>query len=106
MEIGKVISLVLKSKGISQKQLAIKIGKTPTSISQIVSGTYNPSPETLKSIANVLGVPVALLHFLSLSEEDVPAEKRGVYKILYPTILSMVIEMFGEKNSYLFDLNN
>lgn len=105
MEIGKVISLVLKSKGITQKQLANKIGKTPTSVSQIVSGTYNPSPETLKSIANVLGVPVALLHFLSLNEDDVPAEKRGVYKILYPTIFKMVIEMFGEDYSELLDLS-
>ena len=96
MELGKIIKLLAKKRGMTQKALAEEVGKSTTSISQIVNGSFNPSPATLSRIAEVLEVPVPILHFLSLSEEDIPAEKKEAFKNLYPAIVESLASLFGK----------
>lgn len=95
MNIGDVIGLLIKKKGMTQKEVAEKIGKSPTSISQIVSGVYQPSSETLKRICDVLEVPPAILHFLTISENDIPDSKKDLYQMLAPSLKDFVFKVFG-----------
>lgn len=50
MAIANQISLLLKEKGITQKELSLRLGKTESELSRMLSGLHNL---TLKSITNV-----------------------------------------------------
>lgn len=58
---------ILSEKGIAGKELAEKIGVTPTSISNITQGNTFPKPETLIKIAEALDVDIRDL-FISTRE--------------------------------------
>ncbi len=57
-------------RGLTQEELAFKIGKTAESISNIERGIQLPSIETLADLVRELGIPLA--EFLS----DIPGQKR------------------------------
>ncbi len=98
MELGKIISLLIKKRGLTQVEVAKRIGKSTTALSQIIKGSYNPNPETLDKICDVLEVPKPILHFLTLSENDIPSDKLTQYRLLAPAIKDFLIKIFGEKN--------
>jgi ribosome-binding protein aMBF1 (putative translation factor) len=50
----EIIKLRL-AQGLSQKDLAIKIGTQQSAISRLESGEYNPSLELLNKVAHALG---------------------------------------------------
>lgn len=95
MTVGEVIKLLIKKKGITQVELAQKIGKSRTAVSQIINGVYNPNQETLESIARVIEIPIPIIYFLSMSEDDIPAEKKQLYKMLSPLIENFLFEIFS-----------
>lgn len=55
------IKEILKEKKMTAKELAATIGMTETGLSLIVKGNGNPPLNTLKKIADGLGVPVSAL---------------------------------------------
>lgn len=59
--IGERIKAVLDSKGMSQRELARRIGKHPSEISEIVRGERDPGMAMVEKIAAGLGVSVAEL---------------------------------------------
>ena len=78
MSIGEVLKILLKNKNITQTELAVKIGKSRTAVSQIVNGVYNPNQETLEKIANALEVPVPIIYFLTIDESDIPEDIKNL----------------------------
>lgn len=56
--LGSTIEKYRKIRGMTQKELADKVSISRSFISQIESGISNPSDDTLKKIANELGVAV------------------------------------------------
>lgn len=61
MKIGNNIKLYRKQKGLTQKQLAEKIGSTDSAITRYESNSREPSIETITKIAEALGVPISKL---------------------------------------------
>lgn len=61
------IKEVLKAKGITAKELAVKIGISEGALSLAING--NPTVETLDKIASALGVEVPELFVPSSSKE-------------------------------------
>lgn len=61
------IKEVLKAKGITAKELAVKIGISEGALSLAING--NPTVETLDKIASALGVEVSELFAPSSSKE-------------------------------------
>ncbi|MFO7713747.1 helix-turn-helix domain-containing protein [Desulfosarcina sp.] len=59
IDLGGRVKQIRKRQTMSQKDLAALVGVTPSTISQIESGTIYPSLPALFKIAQVLGVPVA-----------------------------------------------
>lgn len=51
------ITYARELKGLSKKELAIKVGKTPSAVSQIEKGIIRPDTETLARISLALSVP-------------------------------------------------
>lgn len=96
MELGQVIGKLIKQKGLTQIEVAKRIGKTPTGLSQIIKGVYKPNPDTLEKICNVLEIPQPILYFLTISEKDIPEDKIDLYKMLSPALRDFVYRIFGD----------
>lgn len=101
MKIGEVINSIIKKKGITQTELAKKIGKSTTALSQIINGVYDPNPETLDKICEALEVPKAIVYFLTISEKDVPDDKVELYRMLAPSIKDFLVKVFGTEQGEL-----
>ena len=59
IDLGGRVKQIRKRQAMPQKELATLVGVTPSTISQIESGTIYPSLPALYKIAQVLNVPVA-----------------------------------------------
>ena len=58
MSIGENIKYIRKSKGLTQKELAEKIGVTDSAITKYEKGDREPNWKTLNKIAEALGVTI------------------------------------------------
>jgi len=57
MTLGERLDYAIKQSGMKKKDVAEKIGITPSSITQIISGqTVAPTGATILSLCNVLGI--------------------------------------------------
>ncbi len=61
MEFSEKLRNLRKEKGMTQKELSIKLGTTPQNLAQYENGKRNPKPKTLQKIADALDVPVNAL---------------------------------------------
>lgn len=57
-EIADRIDAMLKKRGITQKELAVKMGKRESEISKWLTGRHNFTTKTLAGISVALGEPV------------------------------------------------
>ena len=95
MDLGTIIKDIRKQKGQTQGELASLCDITQTYLSQIESNQKEPNLSTLKTISEKLNVPLPILFFLSMTEEDVPANKRKAFNIVSPSVKSLVNEFFA-----------
>lgn len=72
MTTGKKIREARKAAGLTQKELAAKLGIVPNSISQYENGTRNAKPATLRRIAEAIGCTLFDLagDDMKISKED------------------------------------
>lgn len=98
MKLHEVIKVLLNNKNITQKDLCKKVKKSQTAMSQLMTGKYNFSEDTLIKISEVLEIPVPILHFLALEEKDVPENKIEIFKAINPAMNNLLNEVFNFKN--------
>lgn len=94
MDLGNSIKNIRKQRGQTQEAFAVCCGITQTYLSQIEGNLKEPNLSTLKSISEALNVPLPILFFLSMTEDDVQPNKRKAFKIVSPSINSLVNEFF------------
>lgn len=73
MHIGEMICQIRKSIGMTQAELATKMGVTPQTISQYERGLKNPKPKTIEKFANALDVDAAELYAESITQQAAKA---------------------------------
>jgi len=95
MDLGKVIKSIRKQKGLTQNEFASLCHITQTYLSQIENNLKEPNLSTLKSISENLNVPLPILFFLSMTEEDIQPNKRKAFRIVSPSVKSLVNEFFA-----------
>jgi len=95
MDLGIIIKNIRKQKGLTQNEFASLCGITQTYLSQIEGNLKEPNLSTLKSIGENLNVPLPILFFMSLTEEDVQPNKREAFANISPSVKSLVNEFFG-----------
>jgi transcriptional regulator with XRE-family HTH domain len=93
MNIGLAIKSIRKKLNITQYELAEKCELSQTSLSQIETGVKRPSQRTISKVCNVLDIPESILYIVAMQDTDVPASKKGVYDLVYPSIKSLALQM-------------
>ncbi|HEX8548055.1 MAG TPA: helix-turn-helix transcriptional regulator [Cytophagaceae bacterium] len=94
MNLGTTIKNLRKKQGFTQEYFANKCGITQTYLSQIENNLKEPNLSKLKEISESLQVPLPIIFFLSLDENDVQPEKREAFKMVNPSVKSFVDEFF------------
>lgn len=94
MDLGTTIKNIRKKLRQTQGEFASSCGISQTYLSQIENNQREPNLFTLKSISNALKVPLPILFFLSMTEDDVPSNKRDAFLIVSPSVKSLVNEFF------------
>lgn len=82
MQLGATIASLRKERGLKQSDLAESVGLTVSYLSQVENDHREPSTSALRSIAEALEVPLPVLFFLAMDEQDVSAEKRDAFAAL------------------------
>ena len=77
MEYGRAIRVVRSAHDLSQRQLAERIGISPSHLSLVESGKRDPSLKLLEEIAGSLTVPMHLLTLLASDVGDVDDPKHA-----------------------------
>ena len=60
-EIADYIDAILKKKGLTQKELAKKMGKRESEVSRWLTGRHNFTTNTLADISLALGEPIIIV---------------------------------------------
>lgn len=94
MNLGNTIKDIRKHKGYTQGDFAMECGITQTYLSQIENNQKEPNLSVLKKIAEKLVVPLPILFFLSITEEDVQPEKSEMFNTISPTVKNIINEIF------------
>lgn len=92
MNIGTAIKLLRKEKGLSQKELAEKCDLSANALCQIETDQAFPQKGTIKKICDVLQIPTSYLLFFSISDEDIPAEKRPFFNMIRGSVEKVLLE--------------
>lgn len=94
MDLGTVIKNIRKQRKQTQEEFATSCGITQTYLSQIENNNKEPNLSTLKEISSKLNIPLPVLFFLSLDENDISPEKRKAFEIISPSVKSLINEFF------------
>ncbi len=82
MNVGDAIKNLRKNKGLSQKDLAQKCGLSANAMCSIEKNEAFPSRDSIDRICKALEIPTSYLMFFSVTDEDIPAEKRVAFKAM------------------------
>lgn len=93
MDLGQTIKSIRKQKGLKQNQFAELCEITQAYLSQIENNLKEPNLSTLKVISDKLETPLPIL-FLSLDNKDVKPEKAEAFKMIAPSVKSLVNQFF------------
>jgi transcriptional regulator with XRE-family HTH domain len=82
MNLGNTIATIRKKKGLKQFELAQLCKITQSYLSNIEKGNKEPHLSILKEISKALGVPLPVIFFISMTEEDVSIDKKELFSFL------------------------
>jgi transcriptional regulator with XRE-family HTH domain len=95
MDLGATLKNLRKQRGQTQEEFASLCGITQTYLSHIESNRKEPNLSTLKSIGEQMKVPLPIIFFLSMTDEDIHPSKRKAFGIVNPSVKSLVNEFFS-----------
>jgi transcriptional regulator with XRE-family HTH domain len=73
---------ILHDRGIKAKDLAMKAGLAPQSVSRLLNGHSPPSRASIKAIADALGVTVEMLYDMPAETPESAPTAREIMKML------------------------
>jgi transcriptional regulator with XRE-family HTH domain len=94
MKLGNAIKSVRTKNGLTQNELATRCEITQTYLSQIENNLKEPNMSTLKTISGHLNIPLPILFFLSMDEDDINPLKRDAFRMINGPVKSLIKEFF------------
>lgn len=98
MNLGKTIKEQRVKRGFTQSEFAEKCNISQAYLSQIEKNQKEPNLSIIKDIAQFLDIPLAILFFLSLEDNDVKESQRDNFKMINRPLKSMVNEFFTKSD--------
>ena len=99
MNIGISIKTIRKNKGLNQAQLADLCGITVTYLSLIENDKKHPTLSLLRTIANSLNIPLPILLFMSLEDNDIADSKKELFGMIKPSIDSILQNLIDDADT-------
>ena len=100
LTVGEQIKRIRKEKGLTQREVCERMGKTPSFIGQYENGARLPKYDTLKEIAKALGVRVrVLLEPLSNESDFIEHPEQFPFEYVNELISDMKSEAEEQKKS-------
>ena len=87
MNVGDAIKNIRKNKGLTQKELAQRCGLSANAMCSIEKNESIPTRESIDKICKALDIPMSYLLFFSVTEEELPVEKRTAFKALKAVLM-------------------
>lgn len=94
MQLGEALKTIRKQKNLKQKELSDLCSITQTYLSQIENNKRKPNLELVEKFSRCLGIPLPVIMFLSLTENDVDEHKRPMFNLMTPSIQKYIKEIF------------
>ena len=94
MDLGSAIKELRLQKGIKQNLFAQQCDISAAYLSQIENNLKEPNISTIRIICENLNIPVPILFFLAIDNNDIDPSKQRAFEILVPPIKSMINEFF------------
>jgi transcriptional regulator with XRE-family HTH domain len=94
MNLGSSIRELRKQRKVTQAGLASLCNISQTYLSQIENNQKEPTLTVLKQIGLQLNFPLPFLFFISMTEDDIPMDKRKAYTMLGPPVKALINEFF------------
>jgi XRE family transcriptional regulator, regulator of sulfur utilization len=91
MNIGSSIRYFRLRRGFSQEKLAEALGSTASYISLIENSQRQPGLPMVERIASKLEVPVPILMFFAMDENDVAPDKRDFFSSSFEMMKQLVL---------------
>lgn len=99
MNFGEAIYAVRKEKEMSQKTFSSMIGIDQSYLSLIENNKKRPSTKLIEEVSNKVNIPLPILLFYSISEDDVTEEKKELFRIIFPRIKEMLSALFDQERN-------
>ena len=96
MKLGNSIKTFRKNRSLTQSQLAEMCEISTTYLSLIESEKKEPSLPLVKVIAERLNIPLPILIFSAITNEDIPENKKELFEILKPSVDSILNNLVND----------
>lgn len=96
MNVGIAIRNIRKKRTpqLNQAEFSKLIGITQTYLSQIETGAKTPNISVLEKISKEFEIPLPIIFWLGINEEDIAEHKRSSFRFLKRTVDAMINEFF------------
>lgn len=78
----------------NQNYFSENIGITQSYLSQVENGTKKPSTDLLEKISEYVGIPMPILFWKCIEEQDVKKDRIEAYRLLKPTVDVLISSFF------------
>lgn len=95
MNLGATIKKLRKQRQMTQESFAEQCEITQTYLSLIENNQKEPNLSTLKNISEALNIPLPIIFYLSLDDNDISPEKRKAFTMIDPSVKLLVNEFFA-----------
>lgn len=92
MDFGQAIKTLRMKQQMTQAELAERVGMSTNAVSQIELGKTMPPKATIERMAHAFGIPVSYMLMASIEEQDIPEEKRVLYRALLEPLRNELLE--------------
>ncbi len=94
MNLGIEIKSLRQKKNLKQVELSTLSGLSQSYLSLIEKGEKKPTLDVLTQIAKALSIPMPVLVFCALDENDVEESKLELFRQMSPSIKSLISDIF------------
>ena len=92
MDIGQAIKTLRQEHGMTQTQFADRCGMSLTAVSNLETGKAYPPKKTIGKICEVFEIPTSYFLLASIEEEDIPEQKRVLYRALLEPLRNELLQ--------------